>query len=466
MGLGATAQSAANKPGTAPNVLFILDASGSMWQKLDKEFRIVTAKTVMKNLAGKLPAGTRAGLIAYGHSRKDDCNDIETLVPLALLDKAAFAAKLEALNPMGKTPIAKSIMQALALIRSETAPITIILVSDGLETCEGDACDLVQKAKAQGVKITMHVVGFGMEEKDLSALECIAQAGGGQYFPANNADELTIALDQTVAPPPVGGGYLSVKVTSEGKLLDGSVNVFKKGEKKPFVGARTYEKTTTNPRLLLLPPGTYDVEVVAVRLDGKPTQMFKTLTIAAEDTLRKDVDFSQGTMKILVTRNGELSDATVTIFRAGTKERVAGGRSYKSAEHNPAVFRILPGQYDIELGSVEISDRPEMRFENKTLESGGIIEVAHDFKSGELKIGAQKDGALIDAGIQVISKKTNKSVAGGRTYVSSSSNPKTLIVEPGEYRIELSPVKPAGLAKKTFDVTLKAQETIERTGDW
>ena len=180
---------------TNSDVLFILDASGSMWQKLDGDFKIAIAKNVLQKLVEGLPSDTRCGLIVYGHNRKSDCSDIETLIPIGILDKKLFAEKLNGLNPTGMTPIAKSIDHALAPLKKESGEVNCILVSDGLETCDGDACALVKKAKMQGVQLTMHVIGFGLAEADLSALECIAQAGGGQYLPANNAEELGEALE-------------------------------------------------------------------------------------------------------------------------------------------------------------------------------------------------------------------------------------------------------------------------------
>lgn len=451
---------------TPPRVLFILDGSGSMWQKLDGDFKITTAKTVMKNLLDKLPDEAGAGLIAYGHNRKSDCEDIETLVSLAPLDRAAFTAKLDAINPQGKTPIAKSLNHALAILRSETEPVTVVLVTDGLETCDGDACELVQQAKAQGVKITLHVVGFGIEEEDLSSMECLAQAGGGQYFPANNAEELTLALDQTVEEPPADGGYLSVETTLEGELLDCIVKVFKKGETKEMTAARTYTAATTNPRVLLLPAGEYELSVEAVRIDGRPVQTLTELKIAGPDTLFKTVDFAQGTFEILVTRNGELSDATINIYQPGTKKQVAGGRSYGSASSNPKTFNILPGEYDIEIGSVEISGKPIQRWESQVLAGGKTISLAHEFKSGELKVGAKQGDAFVDAGVNIVSKTTGKSVAAGRTYMSDSSNPKTFTVEPGIYQVEIKPLKPKGLATKNIEVEVKAGETVERMAEF
>jgi len=450
---------------TSSNVLFVLDASGSMWQKLEGEFKIATAKTVMQKLVDGLPAQTRVGLIVYGHNRKSDCKDIETLLSINTLDKKAFAEKLNALNPQGMTPIAKSLEHALALIEKETGSITCVLVSDGLETCEGNACELVRQAKAKGVKITVHVVGFGLAEKDLSALECIAQAGGGQYLPANNADELIKALEKTIEQPPVGGGYMSVKVTLEGKPLDALLKVFKKGETKEIALGRTYEGPATNPRVMLLPAGTYELRVEPIRMDGNPRQTFKDLTIKGNDTLVQVVDFAQGLVEILVTRNGALSDALVTLYKSGTRESVTQTRSYRQATHNPTKLKVLPGAYDVEIKAVEIAGDPIFRIENQQL-SNTTLSLKYDFVSGELSIGALKSGELIDCTVNVFSKKSSKSVGAGRTYTAATSNPKSFTLEPGSYRVEIQPVKHKDLQKKTIEVEVKAGETVARTLEW
>lgn len=448
-----------------PNVIFILDASGSMWQKLDGEFKITTAKSVLKNLIGHLPAYSYVGLVAYGHKQKSDCNDIETIIPLGPLAKQAFLARLDSINPMGKTPIAKSISNALALIPSEWAPVTIVLISDGLETCEGNACDVVRIAKEQGVKITVHVVGFGIEEKDQSPLECIAQAGEGQYLSANNAGELNNALIKTVEAPPTAGGYLSVKVSQEGNLLDATVKVFKKGESKELLVGRTYTGDQTNPRTMLLPAGEYTASVTSVMMDGKPTQTLTDIRIVENDTLFKTVDFAQGTFEIRVTRNGALSDATIRIYKKGEKQTSAQGRSYHKADTNPAKYRILPGLYDIEIASVEIGTKPSVRYENQLLNGGVVATLSHNFESGELKIGAMQGSTLIDAVVQIY--RNEKSVESGRTYASASTNPKSFILEPGKYKVEL---KPVGVNKdrnsKSLEVEIKTGDTISKTVEW
>jgi len=106
------------------------------------------------------------------------------------------------------------------------------------------------------------------------------------------------------------------------------------------------------------------------------------------------------------------------------------------------------------------------RFENQVLVSGATISLSHNFSSGELKIGARQGQAFVDATVSVISKKTGKSVAAGRTYSSAATNPKTMIIEPGDYRVDLNPVKPKGLPKKSIEFSIKATETVERTVEW
>lgn len=459
--IGLSAQTTKNQ-----NILFILDASGSMAGKIDKTSKIQVAKETIGQLADKITPDASVGLIVYGHRSASDCNDIQTLIPIGSFDKPKFVNAVKALTIKGKTPIANSINQALALIRGINDPVTIILLTDGLETCEGNACDAIKGAKASGVKITMHVVGFGIAEKDLSPLECIAQAGGGQYFPANNAAELATALEQTVEEIPAGNAFISIRTLLEGKLIDASVKVVKKGDSKDIAHGRTYESPETNPRVLQVPAGKYDVVVQANGIRTKPTQQFENIEIKPGDTLFKEVSFDQGIVEFLVTRNGQLSDGLIQLYEAGTNKIITSTRSYNQPTHNPVKLNIPPGEYDIVLSAIEISGKPITRISKKTLGSGGNLKFEHNFESGELMVGAKKGSEYVDATVNIIDTKTGKSVGAGRTYLNAENNPKKFILEPGNYRVELGPVKPAGLAKKTITVEVKTNTSIEKQVDW
>ncbi|MFV1980121.1 MAG: VWA domain-containing protein [Rhodothermia bacterium] len=144
-----------NQP--ANDLVIILDASGSMWGQIEGENKIVIARRVLKDLTASLPEDTNVGLVAYGHRREGDCNDIETVIPLGSLDRDAFAATVDGINPKGKTPITKSIEETFSTLQSHDSPVTVILVSDGLETCSGDPCTAVREARESGIELLMHV---------------------------------------------------------------------------------------------------------------------------------------------------------------------------------------------------------------------------------------------------------------------------------------------------------------------
>ena len=183
------------------NLLFILDASGSMWGRIDDTPKISVAKEVMTDLVRDLPAGSNAGLLAYGHRRKGDCSDIESLVEFGPLDREAMIERIQGLNPKGKTPITAAVKQAVDQLRQIEASASVILVSDGLESCGGDPCEAVKEARKSGVDFRLHVIGFDLGDADPGQLQCMAEAGGGEFYTAANVDELTGALEQVTAEP-------------------------------------------------------------------------------------------------------------------------------------------------------------------------------------------------------------------------------------------------------------------------
>ncbi len=194
------------------NVLFILDASGSMWGQIGGASKIAIAKQEMSRLVNELE-NTKMGLIAYGHRRKGDCNDIENLVELGNRNKGTIIKQIKAITPKGKTPITKSIEIAAKQLQPVEDESEIILVSDGRETCEGDPCVYVKELKQKGIRFRMHVIGFDVNHQEREQLECIAKAGGGKYFSAQNAAQFKNALNSvkkqvievkkpTFRPPP------------------------------------------------------------------------------------------------------------------------------------------------------------------------------------------------------------------------------------------------------------------------
>ena len=181
-----------------PEAMFILDASGSMAGPAGAQTKIEAAKSVLAQVVPAVAPEVKIGLAAYGHRQTNDCADIEILIPPGGEDRAALLARIAAMQPKGMTPIAAAITQVADLLNARDAETTIVLVSDGQETCGGDPCAVVKALKASGVNFILHVVGFDVTEADKAQLTCIAEAGGGKYFGAADAAGLLAAL-QTVS---------------------------------------------------------------------------------------------------------------------------------------------------------------------------------------------------------------------------------------------------------------------------
>ncbi|PWJ83739.1 Ca-activated chloride channel family protein [Pseudaminobacter salicylatoxidans] len=178
----------------AEDVVIVYDASGSMWGQIDGTSKIEIAREVMADLVTGWSADINLGLVAYGHRSEGDCRDIETLIEPGPLDRANFIKKVNGIQPRGKTPISAAVQHAADLLSYRDNPATVVLISDGLETCQADPCALAGQLAQQGVKFTTHVVGFDLDDKAHASLACIAENTGGVFVPAQNAAELKDAL--------------------------------------------------------------------------------------------------------------------------------------------------------------------------------------------------------------------------------------------------------------------------------
>ena len=180
------------------SVVFILDGSGSMWGQISGKSKIEIAKEVMADLIDQVPADFQTGLMVYGHRRKGDCKDIEMVIPVGPHNPAAMKAQVQKISPRGKTPLSHAVQQAAQALRYTEQRATVVLVSDGLETCYDDPCALASELAMSGVDFTVHVIGFDVSQEDQERLRCVADKTGGLFLAAGNAASLREALLKTV----------------------------------------------------------------------------------------------------------------------------------------------------------------------------------------------------------------------------------------------------------------------------
>lgn len=182
----------------------ILDASGSMLKRQDGERRIAIAKRVLTGLVtDTIPPGTGFALRVFGNREANACRtDLE--LPLGPHDPAKAAGVIATINAvnLAKTPIAESVALAASDLAGASGSRVLILITDGEETCGGDPGGAIEALRAGGVDVRVNIVGYAIDDAGLArTFEAWAAVGGGAYFNAANADELSAALLRATASP-------------------------------------------------------------------------------------------------------------------------------------------------------------------------------------------------------------------------------------------------------------------------
>jgi Ca-activated chloride channel family protein len=340
-----------------PGTVMVLDVSGSMWGQIEGRSKIEIAREVIAGLMTNWNPSTELGLVAYGHRREGDCTDIETVIPVGPVDANQFVSTVNALVPRGKTPLTEAVRQAAETLRYQDAPATVILVSDGIESCNADPCALAQELEKAGVGFTAHVVGFDVAKvEDRAQLRCIAENTGGQFVLASTAAELATAMETvsvqpvvvSVSPPPEAEANTPVTVPWEGPDNPGDYLALAKpgaadGEYLSYV--RTAKG---NPSSLQTPeePGTYEVRYV----DAKDVAVLASAEIVLVVAVELDAPpAAPAGSEVAVTWSGpDNKNDFITVVPSDTEEGQYENYAY-TRKGSPAVVRIpdVEGAYEI-----------------------------------------------------------------------------------------------------------------------
>jgi len=437
------------------NLTFIMDASGSMWGRIDGQPKIALAREVMSDLIAGLPDDARVGLVAYGHNRKGDCTDIETLRPLGPLDRRALTRQIQGLNPKGKTPITATVRHVVEELRTLEEPTSVVLVSDGLESCGGDPCAAVRDAREAGIDFRMHVVGFDLGEADTAQLQCMAEAAEGSYYEAANAAELAKALQEAVQVNP----GLRLEVTANGHPTPARVFVHRAGNDELHGRFDVAGHPEGNPRLMELPAGRYDIRVRAADIGGSPEKRLDDLVIPEEGEITREVDFSDGQLILRVTANGEPLKARSYVHDADTEKEADRHRTNQAGE---ARYRLGPGTYRI-LVRPDGIDAPERTVDDVTIAAGETVTRTVDYTSGRAEITVTANGEPLDARTYIIDARTEKEAARSRTDEHGVAG---YDIPTGTYFIRVRPDGIDAPVRNIEDVVVSAGETTEVATDY
>ncbi|MBN1276888.1 MAG: VWA domain-containing protein [Deltaproteobacteria bacterium] len=352
-----------------PEVMIILDGSGSMWAQLEGEPRIDTAKKVLQEIVPSLPAEVRIGLTAYGHRLKGRCDDIEVLIPAGSNDRDMLLEKVMAISPKGKTPIAESVRLVVNELKQKETETTIILVSDGLETCHPDPCALVRELRETGIKFILHVVGFAVTEEENKQLSCLAEAGGGSYYTAGSASELLNAFQSmqqelvqkveyekattTRKKARSGLGKLRLIFPDPGEKRKGleQFRIVRKSDGKTIKTVERPDSDSSHP----LPAGEYQVVLGYANTNFQPPSEISPLNVTVEGG--ETSELALGMLIFNVAESLKKLPADFVTLRTTDGKFVVHTPSRGNSAHFFTAKPLPPGSYSFEYGNDKIEPK-------------------------------------------------------------------------------------------------------------
>lgn len=190
------------------NLVIALDASGSMANKIGAKTRMELAKEAIESFVSKLPKEANVGLRVYGHKgtgtsadKALSCASNELVYPIQPYSDADLKTALGAFNPAGWTPLASAIEEAqkdLNSYQGENDHNVVFIVSDGVETCDGDPVKAAANLKDSGISQVVHIIGFDVKNSEQQQLKDVAEAAGGTYTNVKDHRQLQQEFDKTI----------------------------------------------------------------------------------------------------------------------------------------------------------------------------------------------------------------------------------------------------------------------------
>jgi Ca-activated chloride channel family protein len=341
-------------PSRASTIL-VFDVSNSMWGQIEGRAKIEIAREVIEDLLYDWDPEVDLGLVAYGHRRAGDCRDIQEVIPVGPVDPGSFSDIVNSLVPRGKTPLTDAVREAAEILNYRDSQATVILVSDGIESCKADPCALAEELERGGIDFTAHVIGFDVGRiKDQRQLSCLADNTGGRYLTADNAGELLSALRTIVAPPPPMLRLEAAEAEHGPAINDPSIlwTVIELGSEEAILGG----EAMASPELEVeagryLARAEFDGGVGTIEFDysGDVDVLERlVLVFAPLATLDGPAEIEAGSPFKVDWTGPDLKGDFIAIVEADAREREAGNYAY-TRNGSPAELRApdTPGPHEL-----------------------------------------------------------------------------------------------------------------------
>ena len=324
-------------------ILFVLDGSQSMYARWENGQKMQIATRLLRGIVDSLKSAENVELAlrAYGHQNNvtsdgRNCKDTKLEVPFSPTNHSKIISKLSSIRPRGTTLIAYSLEQAANDFPEDAnARNVIILITDGIEECDGDPCAVSLALQKRGVVLKPFVIGLGLEPDVIDAFKCV-----GNYYDATSEetfkDVLGIVISQALN-----------NTTAQVNLLDELGRPTETNVPMTFYdvfsGQVRYNYLHTinsrgNPDTIPLDPlGSYNLTVHTI-----PPVKKKDIKLISGKHSTIALDAPQGDLKLKMNGYNEYKDLKA-IVRQGSKNEVLVVQNFNETQ------RYITGKYDLEI---------------------------------------------------------------------------------------------------------------------
>ena len=414
-------------------ILFVFDGSYSMYGDLDDRSKIAVAKDILTQMVDSLGEENNVEIAfrAYGHQTKkykQDCKDTKLEVGFSSDNEEKMIEAVQGIKPKGTTPIAYSLSEAAGDFPStKTSKNVIILLTDGIEECEGDPCAVSTALQKNNVILKPFIIGLGISQKFESQFDCV-----GRYYNAANQQEfrevLTLVIDQAVNATTTQVNLLDI----HGEPTETDVNMTFYDTNQNLVRYNFYHTMNEYGE-----PDTLNIDPVTsyhIQVHTTPNVWKKNVSIQPSTHNIIPIKTPQGKIKLSI--NGENLYNSVDVL---VKEK-SDCRQVNEQKMN-TTHEYLVGQYNL-----EILTKPKVNIENVKVDQDEetLIEIP---APGRLYVSKSRNM------IGSIYKKRGDNLKWV-CNIASKLRRERIVLQPGKYRIIARP-ESANQAHKTTESEFK-----------
>lgn len=327
-------------PAITTRILFVFDASQSMYGRWQSDMKLHIAQRILGRVLDSLKHvnNLELALRLYGHQKPfppQDCDDTRLEVPFAPNNIAEIKNRLSTINPKGTTPIAYALSEARHDFPAcDHCRNIIVLITDGIEECDGDPCEVSRMLQQQGITLKPFVIGIGTDFSE--SLDCV-----GNFYPASSENDFNNALKVVIR-------QVLNATSAQVNLLDLSSRPTETNVNMTFQDhvshkilynyVHTFNSKGLPDTLALDPLVTYDITIHTL-----PPVMRDSVTIVAGRHNIIAFDAAQGVLSLQVGGNWRtLKNLQAIVRKHGSTETL-------NVQNFGATQQYLTGIYDLEV---------------------------------------------------------------------------------------------------------------------